>query len=377
MKFAAARKSIPFFVIVLIPLLITLFSAEIYLRLFSKYGRITPETMRDQSLEFVSSVFAKYVLSAKEKHVRGLNQVEFDINPKGYRGHDFSWAKPAGKIRIAFYGGSSVFDIAAAKDKDWPHRVESLLHQKGFPNVEVINAAVPGHAAFDALGSFFAEGHLFEPDYVVLYTSWNDIKFFALKEPLLRRLQPHVENQDPLLNYQGPLDQWLSEHSQLYVRLRYRFLMWRYRVGPEGQIPWGKRTTKMNEWGLKQFRLTVETFVDLVRNAGATPVLMTEARLCAPNNTEEEKKRIRYEYQLLTHNELLEAYEKADQILAQVAEAKKVPLIDASRWMTGKDEFFVDEVHLTKKGSETLAEMTAEAFIPWFNRREIRHDGRT
>ena len=146
---------------------------EIYVRLFSPLGYVTPEIRKDKSLQYVPSLFSRHVFAQRELIATGWTDVKWHINERGYRGHNFAVAKPKGTIRIIFYGGSAVFDPGSPEGKDWPHRVEDILRQSGFPNVEVINAGIPGHASFDSFGRFFAEGHAFDPDYVVLYNAWN------------------------------------------------------------------------------------------------------------------------------------------------------------------------------------------------------------
>ena len=114
------------------------------MRRTSAYGYITPDTLKAMTPDYEPAVFARHVIHAGAKTVVVNGQEQFRINPHGYRGKDFSTRKPEGVIRIMFYGGSSVFDAESPHDDDWPHRVERLLHAKGFPNVEVINAGIPG-----------------------------------------------------------------------------------------------------------------------------------------------------------------------------------------------------------------------------------------
>jgi hypothetical protein len=343
----------------IISFLIAVAFGETYVRLFSPVGYITPAIRKSRSLQYIPSLFSRHVFPQRELTADGWDGAKWYINEKGYRGHDFTIDKPEGTIRIIFYGGSAVFDPVATDGKDWPHRVEDILKQSGFSNVEVINAGIPGHASWDAFGRFFAEGHVFNPDYVVLYSAWNDIKYFQSDKPLLRTFLPFIASSDPRLDYQSPLDRFLCEKSQLYVRLRDRYYEWKLRIGVEGQKPSGEYSSEINELGLKQYRINVEMFVDLARNIDAVPILMTQGRLVARNNTEEQKARIFYDYQQLTHQALCEAFEGTDKAIYDVVKEKNVFLIDASKYITGKDELFRDHVHLTEKGSEELAIITA------------------
>ena len=97
---------------------------------------------------------------------------------------------------------------------------------------------------------------------------------------------------------------------------------------------------------------------------------MTQARLAARENTESQKSRITYEYVRLTHDALIDAFEKTDEIIIDVARRKGAAVIDASSEITGRDELFSDHAHTTDKGSEELAILTAQKFAELLNRSE-------
>ncbi len=200
------KKKISFtLILMLAAALLALAISELYVRRTSKLGYVTPEILKDRSVQYSPSLFARHVFPQKDLRAyggEGLNgSIVYHINEKGYRGHNFEVNKPAGRVRIIFYGGSSVFDIWMPEDEDWPHKVERILNEDGFPQIEVINAGVPGHASFDCFGRLWSEGHIFRPDYVVFCGAWNDIKkHFRSAEPLLRQMHPFVEDSDPRLN---------------------------------------------------------------------------------------------------------------------------------------------------------------------------------
>src|SRR5262249_22772552 len=131
----------------------------------------------------------------------------------------------------------------------------------------------------------------------------------------------------------------------------------------------GKYVSTLSDSALRQYKLNVQTFVDIAQNTGATPVLVTEAHLATRKSTDEEKKHISYEMVLLTHEALCDAYEAAERILREVSEEKHVPLIDASASLSGKDEFFYDHVHLTERGSMALADVVAASMTPLLTKR--------
>ncbi len=343
-------------------------SAEGAVRLF--FGHYTPADLKAASLPYEATIFARHAFPRRQAKAEGPGGVTYLINSQGYRGPEFSSEKSSGVIRIMIYGGSSVFDIYMPEGADWPRRVEAELRQGGFPDVQVINAGVPSHASFDSLGRFFSEGHLLKPDYVVLYAAWNDIKLFRSDEPLLRLLTPYQGN--PLVDYQGSLDRHLSEISQVYVRLRQRYYRQRIHFGKEGRLPEGEITSYLSPRALAQFRLTVDTFVDLVRNASSTPILISEARLVTRTNSEAQRRRIRYALPLLTHDALNEAYVRTDEVLRRVAGGSGAAFIDAAKELSGRDDLFYDHVHLTQKGSAELASLVARGMEPLLRARSKR-----
>jgi len=252
-----------------------------------------------------------------------------------------------------------VFDIKSTEPDDWPHRIERILNENGFPQVEVVNAGIPGHASFDSFGRLWSEGHVFSPDYVVFCNAWNDIKKqFHFSEPLLRQFAPYVEDGDPRLNYQSGLDRFLCEHSQLFVRLRQRYYDWKLNVDSEGQLRQdeSRSETETRPEALAQYRLNVQMFIDCAREIGAVPILMTEARLAVRDNPREVRAAA---HQTFINEGLLAAYESIEWTLRDAAKQKSVVLLEDSRELNGKPEFFADHVHLTERGSAELARLVA------------------
>jgi hypothetical protein len=359
------KKKISFtLVLMLVAALLALAIAELYVRRTSKLGYVTPGILKDRSVQYVPSLFARHVFPQKELRAYGgegpNGSIFYYINDKGYRGRNFELNKPAGNTRIIIYGGSNVFDIWMPEDEDWPHKVDRILDDVGLPEVEIINGGVPGHASFDCTGRLWSEGHIFHPDYVVFCGAWNDIKkHFRSNEPLLRQMHPYVEDGDPRLNYQGRVDRFLCEHSQLFVRLRQKYYDWKVKADLEGEVVQrdGTFDFDLQEEALRQYKLNVQLFVDCAKDVGAVPVLMTEARLAVradSNETSDAQRRGRS-----ADETLLAAYERIEQILRDVARDKNVVLVDCSKELNGKREFFTDRVHLTERGSNELARLMA------------------
>jgi hypothetical protein len=308
---------------------------------------------RQRTLRYAESAVSRHALAAEPLDVDVSRGLRYRINGKGYRGRDFEWQKPPGTLRVLVYGGSSVFDIYQDEGEDWPARLERVLAQRGIP-AEVINAGIPGHASLDSVGLLLAEGHRLGPDYVLFSHGWNDLKYFRDPTPVLRQLRP-LRLRESLLRPQGRLDAALAARSHLYRHLRIRFLRWDRGLGAEGRLPEGPLRDAFAPEQVEQFALAVATFVDLARNAGAVPVLVTQPLLVAPGNGDAERELIHYQFVGLGHAALARAHAAADRAVREVARAKRVVLIDASARMSGRRIWFRDAAHLSDAGSAELA----------------------
>lgn len=363
MKF---KTALTYLTITLSSILLGLLVSEIYIRVSGDYWAL--HRFRERSLEYETTLFARDVFPRRPQKAQRNPDVKFRINAHGFRGDSFPIKKPPGTVRIMVYGGSAAFDVLANQGRDWPHRIERKLNDEIDSRIHVINAGIPGHASFDSFGRFWTKGHRFNPDYVLIYHAWNDIKTFHSPRPLLRRFVPEegrgIDRQgDPRIEYQNRMDRFVGHWSQLYLRLRLKYLEWKLNLDDEGRRPTlpskDSPGRNLSPEAVSQFQFTLANFVDAVRNTGAVPVLMTQARLVTPQNTEEERQRIGYSFVNMSHATLVRAFELTDHSIQRVSQKEDVFLIDASGTMTGKNNLFDDHVHVTDTGSRTLAHLTA------------------
>jgi hypothetical protein len=358
---------------------------EVSVRLFVKNGDVTPEALRNRSVQYEPAIFSRHVFKQEArtiKHASGSKKgVEWEINEKGYRGPNFETEKPDGVIRVIVYGGSAAFDMMVSEGKDWPYLVQKKLRESGLANVEVINAGIMGHTALESVGKLFTEGFVFKPDYVLIYNAWNDIKYLNSQKTVLRTLRPYAGRFDPRINYSNLLDRWLCEGSQLYTVLRRIYYKTTLKIGKEGLFKVKDKQlgiSELNPLGFRQYQLAMEVFVDLARSIGAKPILITQARMVNSGNTLKQRERIDYHHVGLTHEALVETFDRLDAIVREVVDKKDARLIDASAHFSGKEWAFYDHVHLdlAGRGSEAMAQFIAERLQNIFSE-ELRNKGST
>jgi hypothetical protein len=352
---------------------------EVSVRLFVKNGDVTPDVLRNRSIQYEPVIFARHAFQQEARHIKhtfgSKKGLVWEINEQGYRGPNFDAKKADGTIRIIIYGGSAVFDTKSTKGEDWPHRVQGKLQKSGFSNVEIINAGIIGHTALESVGRLFTEGYAFKPDFVLIYNAWNDIKYFSSPKTVLRTLRPSLEGFDPRIHYGNMVDRWLCEGSHLYTVLRRIYYKTKLKIGKEGMRKAGDLQNSidtLNPNGFRQYQLAIEMFVDLARNIGAEPILMTQARLVYGSNvlTPEQQKRVDYPHVGLSHEALVETFDRLDAIVRKVSAEKGTILIDASAHLSGKDWAFDDHVHVVPRGSDALAQFIADRFQDVWSEKE-------
>jgi len=69
------------------------------------------------------------------------------------------------------------------------------------------------------------------------------------------------------------------------VRLRGKYYEWKYNIGVEDAASVTDSYEEINELAIRQYKLSLEMFVDLAHNIQAVPIIVTQARLADEKNT--------------------------------------------------------------------------------------------
>lgn len=354
---------------VLVGLLGGFLIAEAVVRLTLRYN--SPATVRAHSLQYLPAVYARHRLAPGQDFDASLawgpppagapSGPRIAVNDLGLRGGRVMVPKPAGTVRVVVLGGSSVFDIHASEGEDWPHLAGARLRAAGHPEVEILNAGVPGHASADSLGRLVTQIWMLEPDEVLMVHGWNDLKLLGRIDPdhpLLAHQAPYDPRADPFQNDRGALDRLLLS-SQLYVKLRTRWFLSRVAPGTEGwQADRGSAGLDWS-WGERQFRLDLALLAEACRAMGARPVFVTEANLATADADEEARKRIQYDYVGFDHPTLVRAYALFNEAVRAVGRERGVPVLDLDRALSGRKDLFADHVHTNAAGSRAVADAVA------------------
>jgi lysophospholipase L1-like esterase len=331
---------------------------EIAIRMTSRYH--TPATRRQANLHYEPAIFARHVLRRGQEFRKKGHELR--INSLGYRGEDFPISKPDGVTRLIFVGGSFVFTWPPKTNIDWPAWVGERLTGMGLDGVQVINAGIAGHCSADSVGRLVTEIWRFEPDYVIIVNAWNDMKYFhhfIENQSILRSLKPLQQKLDPRLFYRNPVDEFLSEHSQLFVRIRRKYYDITFPADEEGRVHESPALDFIPSEGIEQYRINLLMFAEAARNIGATPVFITQPTLVTMNTSMKKRKKIKYRSVRMGHELLVEAFRKCRDVMLEVAQSKQADSIDLYSDLLDRHELFRDHVHMTEDGYTEVADIVS------------------
>jgi len=115
----------------------------------------------------------------EKKYIKDIDSGEIfpvTINSHGFRGKEFSVAKPDDVIRVLTLGASSTFGFYNKDNETYPYLLEQRLNKlcHGPKRFEVINFAIPDARAEQIRSMFVAEGLALDPDVITFYEGRND-----------------------------------------------------------------------------------------------------------------------------------------------------------------------------------------------------------
>jgi len=283
------------------------------------------------------------------------------INNLGYRGAEtVFYEKPSGVFRIVALGGSSTFSHDTDDSRIWTALLERRLRDAFGPEIEVINAGIPGHDSFESMIHYQYRVRGMSPDAVLVCSIWNGMKRFRALEagvPILKGVKRPHRLERFLKNFQIA---WrVRNFHHQYVKPRLRENVYSESLGsPAVAIRHGGRA---HEWERRTYRdLALLLHVD-----GVLPVFISEGGLLSRETLQDPKVRavVYAELQGLTFSQILEQWEAVTAIIREVAQEHGAVFIDAYHDLGHSLELFTDHVHLTDEGNAVMANVVYEGLV--------------
>ncbi len=294
-------------------------------------------------------IFTGYSLAPNSK----INHITLKtkINSLGYRGREFTAKKPDGTYRIIILGGSESYGHGLNDGETWPDRLQILFDADKSNKVEVLNTSVDGFSSFQALTSFATRLLDFDPDLVLCYLGWNDIKYWPLISPSRGFADTGLaERKDSPSN----IDRWLH-YSYLYIlgrALRNKIPREFVGISPPAPASQPPDTDSDLEYGRRVFERNIRSIVAIAKANHIRVCLINQLNLLSRPLQDQEKSRI---YFIMKEDKLVKAVRQVRVSLERISEEEDVPFVDLNALITPDLTVLSDHVHATPKGSSEIA----------------------
>lgn len=314
--------------------------------------------------------FGGYFKFPPSKVIRQYGRLEgipIRINNIGFRGPDFEVERPRDRFRIVAMGGSSTFGFYDRDEHTYPYLLEHRL-RLSLPahEIDVLNAGIPHADTGNVIAMLRDEILDYRPDVITMYAAYNN----AGQVKATTRLQS--------------LSRWMHVHSVTYMGLRLatsKVLGVTLGVGARG---WAGHLAcaspayiaRQRELHVPTYHSDIVTFVELVRSAGATPILIRQP-MTSRLSTGSTVPALSYEGEIaylsdrlrsggcITPLEALVLIHKAlIDDLDRVAAEQHVIMVDNVQIVDSNPDSFASQVHLTEAANARLADALHDAILP-------------
>lgn len=279
------------------------------------------------------------------------------INSLGFRGPPLTQPKPPDKLRIAFLGASTTFCAeVSGNNMTWPHLATEAI-QNEYPDIVVdyVNASVPGYTVKSSLLNFRRRVAPLHPDVTIIYHATNDLSWetrsLALQQGLYEK-RGRTENS------------WLAEHSQLwYLVVKNLSIKDVQKDASNASKRLEFSPSKLGE----SFREYLTQLVAEAKQVSEVVAVATFSHQIRPEQTPEQQLKAAgsalYYMPFMEPQGLMEAFERYNQIIVEVASDTGAVLIGGERMIPGDSEYFNDTVHFKDAGSRIMARRVSEALL--------------
>lgn len=344
-RFAGWRGGLAVALVVLLAAAVLFAAAEgaVRIRQWLRHGAAT-------SLDSLYAVDPASGLRVPRANAR---QGRISINSRGFRGPEVDLPKPARRVRIAFVGASTTYCAEVSSDAAvWTQGVTDLL-QREFPQAsfDFINAGVPGYSVRSSLKHFEHYVQALQADAVMIYHGTNDmsgeLRALAASSGLWR---------------DGDVQSWLARQS-LLIDLVEKNL----RVRTAGQqIDAGAQRLAFNPGQIGQtFDADLGALIGRAAQSAAHVSIASFSTRMRREQSPEARKAAAVSalvyMPFMSLDGLLDAYQRYNEVIRQVAARTGALLIDGENDIPGDATHFADSVHFSDQGSAAMARRVASA----------------
>jgi lysophospholipase L1-like esterase len=296
---------------------------------------------------------AKYTDSlARQKHIFRTDENGFIIPSKIYDNPDVS---------IVFLGGSTTECMYMDEKNRFPYLAGRMLEEETGKKINSYNGGVSGNNSLHSIDILLNKVVPIKPDIVIMTHNINDLMILLLCNTYWNSHPGKAPVTTVNATWQDLLKQAVKRFvPNLFSRIR----AVKNRVLLESQMDEFKniRGTKISidkNRMQDEFRMNLQTFINICSARNITPVLMTQQ-----NRFKERAQGIIYNAAKtfksdygIEYNDYKETYDLFNETIRDVGKENNVLVIDLAKEIPQEQEYIYDSVHLNDTGSRLAAQI--------------------
>ena len=279
------------------------------------------------------------------------------INSFGFRSPEITKQKPAGRLRVAFLGGSTTYCAEVSSNAmTWPALVIKAMHEH-WPalDLDYINAGVPGYTIRSLLPALEKRVVQFQPDIIVIYEATNDLSANSYQ-------MAHQQGVAP--RHQEETFGWLARHSLLAYLIEKNLEV--MRLQRQANNPSDKIKLDMARLDA-EFRQDYQNLVVASEQAAKIVVTVTFSPRLRPQQPPEQRRQAAvtslFYMPYMTIDDVLTGFAQYNQVIREVAGKYQTLLVGDEDAIPADAQHYVDSVHFTDAGSIAMAHRVARVLI--------------
>jgi lysophospholipase L1-like esterase len=278
-------------------------------------------------------------------------------------------------LTLVFLGGSTTACIFVEEENRFPYLVGHILEKDTGKKITAINGGVNGNNSLHSIDNLLNKVIPLKPDLVVMMQNMNDLIVLIYNQTYWN----HNPSRAPIVefsfykNMKG-LRALSTLARDIYIpNLHVATRILSHQILGKGRDPddeFAQARGKPRELHpaemIAEFKMNLQTFINICRARKITPVLMTQFNRLKPKLDD----KIRYSMREfvsdtgLPISEFKDLFDKFTEAIREVGRDNQVMVIDLAREIPQEKEYMFDILHLNSAGSRLAASIISEKLRP-------------
>jgi lysophospholipase L1-like esterase len=277
-------------------------------------------------------------------------------------------------LTLVFLGGSTTECVYVDENLRFPYLAGHLIEAQTHLKVNSYNAGRSGNNTLHSINVLMNKVVNLKPNIVVMMHNINDLAILMYDKTYWNNnpsRSPIIEKKPNFKTVGKDLEQTFHLVRDLTFPYLARtikgfFQSFRRTNGDEFKAVRGKKITIDQDMIVREFSLNLQTFINICRARGITPVLMTQASRLTDHPDPLIKKMMHHleVSQGITYAEFKGAFDRLNQTIREVGAKNDVVVIDLAREIPANKTNFSDIAHFNDHGSKLVAEKIAAQLTP-------------